>query len=319
MGSNQNALEDAGSNQNALEDAGSIQNALEDAGSKQTAFGKLHDRVGLKIKETSPYVCGCLIVVIGLVVILLWNQTGFGDAESSQTAFRELHDSAALTIAESLPYVFGCLIVMIALVVILPRVTEIILAVLTNIVEMLACTILLLIVSWLLSNCHAMNLSWPEKFWLMDFCYTIDWLCCYKMTQGSPFAFFCGCMLLASMFLVANGLDFMGNPMCWLSFSLPASASWRTPDFWKEVFVNVLVWGSIFIAFKTGVFWRLCAVLGVVYLTLTVCTMTMHSLVHVFILLADKNAMAKYLLWCIMFLCIIHLVRLSKHKVLHIW
>ena len=126
-------------------------------------------------------------------------------------------------------------------------------------------------------------------------------------------------MLLASMFLVANGLDFMGNPMCWLSFPLPAIALWRTPDFWKEVFVNVLLWVGIFITFKAGVFWSVCAVLGVVFLTLTVCTMTMNSLVHVFILLADKNAMAKYLLWCIMFLCVIHLVRLFKHKVLHIW
>jgi hypothetical protein len=310
------AVGDMGSNQTAVEDAGSNQNALEDAGSNQTASGKLHDRVALKIKESLPYVCGCLIVMIGFVVILPWNQTGFGDAGSSQTASGEIHDRVALTITESLPHVFGCLIVMIALVVILPSVHKMILAVLTNIVEMLACSMLVLIVSWLLSTCHAMKLSWPEQFWLMAFCYTTDWLCCYRMTKGSPFALFCGCMLVVSMCLVANGRDFMGNPMCSLGFSLQACASWRTPDFWNRVFMNVLMWVGIYIACRKHFFVHLCTVLGVVYLTLTVCTITMHTLVHGFILLADKNAMAKYLLWCIMFLCVIHLVRLFKHKVL---
>lgn len=220
-------------------------------------------------------------------------------------AFWHVGSNSTFKMQETVMFLLVCLLCMVTSVVILQRICSAIWKVLINIAQFFVCVMCIVLIMWLLSTCHALDLNFDEVICLLVLCYGSDLWCRYRMTQWSPFAFFCGCMLVVSICLVVNGLELNGNPVCSLSLTEYSTV-------WKRIFINVVLWSCIFIAFRKGVFWRLCKVLGVVVLTLTVCTTTVNDLVRYFIGLADTNVPAKYLLWYFIFVWVIYVARLFR-------
>ena len=149
--------------------------------SKQTSSTELEHSVTSNITESFVSLLGFLIVIIAAVFVLLHAFEFICDVLKTIFKFCEFIWHVLKTIA---------------------NLCEAIWVVLKNIAKLCVCCICVMYMWWLLSLCHAVDLE--EKICLMGLCYTIDSLWSSKKVQRLLFALFCGCMLIASIYLTGT-------------------------------------------------------------------------------------------------------------------